>query len=144
MRSLSVSEHELQVGIVTMIRAKYRKVLVYAVPNGGARFIREAARLKVEGVLAGVPDLALVLPDGRAAFIEVKTPKGALQPEQKAFRDWALTNDIPWALARNIDDAIAALDHWLCGGPARSFVATGESANALPIFSTAEAERTPA
>ncbi|MHB2169940.1 VRR-NUC domain-containing protein [Alsobacter sp. R-9] len=144
MKRLSVSEHELQVGIVAMIRAKYRKVLVYAVPNGGARFIREASRLKDEGVLAGVPDLALILPDGRAAFIEVKAPKGVLSNEQKVFRDWALSNDIPWAVARNIDDATAVLDHWLCGGPVRSFVATGEGARALPFFSSAEAERTPA
>jgi hypothetical protein len=133
-------EHALQVGIVRMIRATWPEVIVYAVPNGGARSITEAKRLKDEGVTSGVSDLALVLPSGQAAFIEVKTPKGVLSDAQKAFRDRCYLNGIPWACARSLPDAVEILNHF-CGGPARSFVALGGGANAPADLSSAEATR---
>src|SRR5438309_2328709 len=111
-RRLSVSEHDLQAGIVQAIRLKYRRVLVYAVPNGGSRGPVEGGRLKAEGVTAGIPDLALVLPDGRAAFLEVKTPDGQLRPEQRRFGEWAHLRGIPWAVVRNLDQALGALATW--------------------------------
>ena len=65
-------------------------------PLGGAprlsSFIRPMAafgpkpeavpRLKWMGVLAGVPDLVLMLPRGRCAFWEVKSPIGRLSTDQ--------------------------------------------------------------
>jgi len=54
----------------------------YAVPNGGQRHAREAARLVGLGVRAGVPDLAL-LHAGRPLFIELKTPRGVVSSEQR-------------------------------------------------------------
>src|SRR5690242_18814977 len=112
MHRLTVSEHELQVGIVELLRRKYRRLLVYAVPNGGHRGLSEAVRLKAEGVTSGIPDLALVLPSGRAAFLEVKTQSGRLRPDQEAFGAWARANGVPWAVVRNIDETILALDSW--------------------------------
>lgn len=137
-------EHQLQIGIVNMLRRHWPDVIVYAVPNGGARSITEARRLKDEGVLAGTPDLALVLPNGKAAFIEVKTPTGVLSSEQKAFRDRCYLTGIPWACARKLPD-LAEIMATFCGGPVRSFVATGGGANAASTFpNTAEATRVPA
>lgn len=58
-----------------------------AVPNGGMRHKREAAKLKAEGVNPGVPDY--LMPVQRGGYvglaIELKTDKGRVSPDQ---RDW--------------------------------------------------------
>lgn len=70
------SEHALQAAILSHIRLRLVPgVFVFAVPNGGARDSVTGARLKAEGVRAGVPDLALVI-DGKSHFLEVKTERG--------------------------------------------------------------------
>ncbi|MFO1147769.1 MAG: VRR-NUC domain-containing protein [Alsobacter sp.] len=133
-RRRSVSEHELQAGIVQAIRLKFRQVLVYAVPNGGSRGLVEGGRLKAEGVTPGIPDLALVLPDGRAAFLEVKTPEGQLRPEQRRFGEWAHLRGIPWAVVRNLDQALDALTSWLSDDPSRVDGPTGGGSTAPATF----------
>lgn len=53
--------------------------LLFAIPNGGLRNAITAARLKDEGVRAGVPDLFLAYPGkygGRGLFIEMKKQNG--------------------------------------------------------------------
>ena len=68
---------------------KQRPELDYlvAVPNGGARHIAVARKLKAEGVKKGFPDLQLNLPRGGYAglFIELKTLVGRTSPEQKEW-----------------------------------------------------------
>ena len=53
-----------------------------AIPNGGHRHKKTAARLKAAGVKAGVSDLFLALPLGGFAglWIELKAPKSATAP----------------------------------------------------------------
>lgn len=59
---------------------------LFAIPNGGDRHPATAARLKAEGVRAGIPDLFLSLPAGKAngAFIEMKKRKGGVVSKQQA------------------------------------------------------------
>lgn len=62
--------------------------LLYAIPNGGARHIAVAAKLKAEGVRPGVPDICLPVARGgrHGLYIELKRQKGARpSPEQD---DW--------------------------------------------------------
>lgn len=60
---------------------------IFAIPLGGKRNPREAARLKAEGVKAGVSDLFLPLPRSGYAglWLEMKAPKGK---PTKAQTDW--------------------------------------------------------
>ncbi len=81
------AEAKRQAAIVEYVRTVAPQVTIWAVPNGGLRTKAEAARLKWTGVLAGVPDLTLALPDGRCAFWEVKTPLGKASAEQR----WLMT-----------------------------------------------------
>ena len=67
---------------------KYEELeTIYHIPNGGKRNAREAARLKQEGVRAGVPDVHLPIPKGMyiGLWIEMKAPGGKLTNYQK---DW--------------------------------------------------------
>jgi hypothetical protein len=77
--------------------ARLRGILVadflIAIPNGGNRNPKEAARLKAQGVKAGVSDLFLALPANGACglWIELKAPKTATtkagKPSQSQI-DW--------------------------------------------------------
>lgn len=57
------------------------------------------------GMLAGVPDLMIIRPLGRIAFIEVKKEGGRLQPPQIAFRMFCKQWGVPHAVCRSIADA---------------------------------------
>lgn len=102
-------EARLQGAAVTYLRtALPDRAIVFAVPNGGSRDKREAARLKWQGVLPGVPDL-IVMIDGRTFGIELKAPKGRLSEDQKNIADKFTANDIPWTVARSLDEIEAFL-----------------------------------
>ena len=77
------AEAEAQAAIVAWIRLVAPNVVAFAIPNGGLRTKSEAAKLRWIGVLAGIPDLCVVAPGGRAFFIEVKAPgAGVVSPVQ--------------------------------------------------------------
>jgi hypothetical protein len=58
--------------------------LLFAIPNGGARDPRVGAKLKAEGVKAGVPDLCLPVARGgfNALYLELKQGRNKATPEQ--------------------------------------------------------------
>lgn len=84
-----MTEHQEQVLTVKWFRLQYPKLsnCLWAIPNGGVRNIGTAIKLKSEGVLAGVPDLFLMIPKNgfHGLFIEMKIQGGKLQPNQKEF-----------------------------------------------------------
>lgn len=104
------TEAEIQAAIVEWVRTVAPQVVIFAVPNGGLRSKSEAARLKWTGVLAGVPDLCLVLPGGRSAFWEVKAPGGRISPAQDAMFFRLGRMGAPVATMRSIEDARAELE----------------------------------
>jgi hypothetical protein len=55
---------------------------IHAIPNGGKRDVATAARLKRQGVLAGVLDIFV---PAASLYIEVKAPKGKLSLAQAQF-----------------------------------------------------------
>ena len=60
---------------------------LFAIPNGGKRSLKTAARLKKEGVTAGIPDVFLAAPSGdkHGLFIELKRKdRGKVSTFQKA------------------------------------------------------------
>lgn len=80
------SEHMVQVVYFQWARLHKEARRAYAIPNGGQRNKIVAAKLKQEGVRAGVLDVHLPIPRGGCAglWIEFKAGRNDLTPEQKA------------------------------------------------------------
>ncbi len=97
-------EAQLQGAVIRYLReALPSRALAFAVPNGGSRDKREAARLKWQGVTPGIPDL-LILLDGCVLGIELKTATGRLSDAQKDVSDRFAENGCPWTVARSLED----------------------------------------
>ena len=78
------------------------------VAEPGPRGAKRQAILVGMGVHPGFADL-MVISSGRVLFLELKSPKGRLRPEQEAFRDAVQAQGFGWALVRSLDDALGAL-----------------------------------
>lgn len=108
-RRLIDEEHRTQVACVTWFRAKYPSLrhTLFAIPNGGRRDAVTGARLKEEGVLAGVADLALIKSNAHygALFIEMKTKRGQ---QSAAQREWQAaitkTGEFKYVVCRSLTD----------------------------------------
>lgn len=91
MKELKVSEHQIQAAYFDWVRVKEKQdptySCIFAIPNGGARHIATAVKMKKEGVRSGVWDIHIpISKDGWAGmWIEMKVKPGKLTPEQKAF-----------------------------------------------------------
>ena len=78
---ISPSEHSEQVGFINWFRSQYPEILIFAIPNGEKRSISVAKRLKMEGVVRGVPDLFI---PAWNLWIEMKRVSGGrLSTDQK-------------------------------------------------------------
>lgn len=68
-------------------------------------------KLKALGKVSGAPDLAFFWENG-SGFIEFKSPKGALNTNQKLFKEWCEDNNVRYRIARNFMQAYQALYEW--------------------------------
>lgn len=70
------------------VQAVPELALLYHIPNGGSRHKAEAARLRAEGVRAGVPDLCLPVPRGgfHGLYIELKRLRGGRVSDRQ--KEW--------------------------------------------------------
>lgn len=88
---------------------KRRDVLAFHVPNGEKRDPRTAAKLQAMGVRPGVSDLVVIVA-GRAHFIELKTEKGKLSPDQKVFLADAETAGCKTHVVRSMNELAGVLN----------------------------------
>ena len=80
------SEDHEQMHFVQWFRRTYPGVLIYAIPNGGARHPAVAAKMKATGTVKGIPDLHV---PAWSLWIEMKRQKGGtVSPEQKEQMDY--------------------------------------------------------
>ena len=87
-KTIAAPEHIEQVRLVNWFRDHFKEpdYIIFAVPNGGFRGIKEAKRLKDEAVKSGVSDL-IILTHGKVIFLEMKKLNGKLSDKQKEFND---------------------------------------------------------
>ena len=103
-------ESTLQTSCVKWFRYQYPHLVIYAVPNGGSRNVREAQRLKDEGVLAGVADLNVLLPNGKIIYIEMKIKGNKQTPNQKAFQQKAEALGYKYYVCYSFDEFKAIIE----------------------------------
>ena len=113
---IKTEEAREQARLVAALRFHWSKIvtladrpIVYHVPNGGQRDPREAANLKVQGALAGVPDLDIVLPQGRSLKVEMKASDGRLSKSQIELHDHLSALGHPVITAYSAEDALEKL-----------------------------------
>ena len=86
-----MTEHEHAKALMEWCEYNYAQFpelkLMFAIPNGGARHIAVASKMKAEGVKAGVPDyfLPVATRTYHGLFIELKTEKGKATKLQKEW-----------------------------------------------------------
>lgn len=83
----NIPEWRLQAAQVRRLRSMPehgRLFLIAGDQNAARRGPQAAVQARATGMTPGEPDLRVYLPGGRVAFIENKTLKGRVSPEQKA------------------------------------------------------------
>nr|DAI43679.1 MAG TPA: Nuclease [Caudoviricetes sp.] len=111
-------EHRIQCSCVKWFNLKYPKLKgrLFAVPNGGRRDAVTAAKLRAEGVVAGVADLILLKSnrDYGALLIEMKTIKGRQSESQKKWQKTVCFNEeYKYVVCRSFDDFKREVDEYL-------------------------------
>lgn len=110
-------ESEIQRNCVAWFRLQYPRLalLLFAVPNGGARWRTEAAIMKAEGVTAGVADLLFLYPSKgyHGLCIEMKTPDGKQQATQKAWQKAVEDAGYKYALCRSFEGFMDEINAYL-------------------------------
>ena len=97
--------------------SRYSKI--FAIPNGGKRDKRTAANLKREGVLSGVWDIFVPIPNPRSGacglWIEMKAGNNKLTTNQEKFRE-GLTAYYKFEVCYTWLEAKAAIEAYLSRG----------------------------
>lgn len=119
-------EHRLQVACVRWFRMQYPEyaALLFAVPNGGRRDAVTGARLRDEGVTAGVSDLLLLRPAVHVSeneflgcwnglCIELKTPTGRQSASQKAWQKAVEEQYYRYEVVRSLDEFTALMNAYM-------------------------------
>lgn len=100
---------------------KYPKLeLMFHIPNGGRRDKATGAKLKAEGVKAGVPDICLPIPKGpyHGLFIEMKAGKNKPTAEQNKYLKALDHNFYFTAVCYGWEDASKVIELYLNQGGA--------------------------
>ena len=109
-------EHRLQVQCVKWFRYMHSDLapLLFAIPNGGARKEVTGAKLKAEGVVAGVADLCLAVPrDGGVLFVELKTPTGRQSQTQVLWQATVEAAGNTYVVVRSVEEFMQCITEYL-------------------------------
>lgn len=128
-RSERDQEDDLQKDVAAFLRMAWPAELPWwHTPNGGSRakvtridrrtgkpysFSPEALKLKEMGTLAGVPDLAFIMPNARIAFIELKVGANALSDPQIEFKERVIACRCGYRVARSVEEVERICAEWL-------------------------------
>jgi len=105
------SEHAEQCAVASWLRA--RGIAFFAIPNGAKMGAAECAKMKREGLSAGVPDL-VVLDRGLRLALELKRREGGrVSADQQAWLDHLAGQGWDCFVAHGAEEAIAWLQEKL-------------------------------
>lgn len=92
--------------------------MLYHIPNEGKRSVRTGARLKAEGLRAGVPDICLPVPRNghHGLYIELKRRRNSrVTQEQMQWIGDLTAQGYVAAVCRGCDEAISLIRRYLDG-----------------------------
>lgn len=110
------AEQETVIRWAEYAEGKYPELkLLYHIPNGGSRNVKEAANLKRQGVKAGVPDLCLPATKGKYAGLYIEMKAGNNKPTQKQLEWLEMLKRQGYAavVCRGADEAIKTIESYL-------------------------------
>lgn len=109
-------EHRLQCACVRWFNLQYPALRgrLFAVPNGGRRDAATGARLKEEGVVAGVADLILLKSNSRygALLVEMKAGRGRQSPSQRQWQA-SVQDEYLYVVCRSLNEFITQVKGYL-------------------------------
>ena len=112
-----MTESQLQQNCIQWFRFQYPKYgrLLFAVPNGHKRNIVTAVKLKKEGVVAGVSDLILLVPNKtyHGLCIEMKMGKGKQTELQKEFQSDVEQMGYKYYVCRTLEEFINLINNYI-------------------------------
>lgn len=110
-------EHRIQCECIRAFRYKYPNMNhnLFAVPNGGKRNKIIAGKMKAEGALAGVSDLIFLKSNRHygALLIEVKTPKGRQQQNQKEWERKIIQDGYKYVVIHSAEEMLKEIEAYL-------------------------------
>ena len=127
-RTRATSEHDEQKKLIHIIRneiaPKYPILNWLSASQNGislsALTAKERGKITTqminEGAKAGIPDLFLPVRSAKYSglYIEMKSKKGVLSPQQKEFKIFAESQGFKWVMPRSCDEALKEILNY-CG-----------------------------
>lgn len=108
-------EDRIQRQCVQWFRYKFPKEKIFASANGGFRSKIEAAIMKGSGVLSGVSDLQIPVPNlsYHGFFIEMKKPGGKVTPNQKEFLEYVKSKNYQASVIYSFDQFVKEVTEYM-------------------------------
>lgn len=104
-------EHRIQRDIMCALRLHRCSIM-----RANAGTIKTKSGSYFKGMENGTPDLiGYRWQDKQIFFIEVKTPKGHIRPDQLAYHQDLMHHQVIHGIARSVDDAFKIVDEGLIG-----------------------------
>lgn len=110
-------ESKLQRACVRWFRLQFPELSgnLWAIGNGGNRDVVTGYVMKLEGVLAGVADLMLCVPNEEyhGLFIEMKTAKGRQSESQRLFQINHESKHYSYKICRSFDEFRKVVENYI-------------------------------
>lgn len=114
---IKITEREIQKAIVDTFRqmtCNHNPMPLIFSNHNNATDIKQATVARSQGRIAGIPDLTILLPNGKTIFIEVKTDKGRVSPVQKQMHEQLQLLGHEVLVVRSVKDFDLLLKSILC------------------------------
>ena len=114
-----MSEHDEQTAVIDWCKCQERQhpelALIFAVPNVGTGSAVRGAKMKAEGLKAGVPDLCMPVARGQyhGLFIEMKFGKNIPTDSQQWWLTQLTEQGYFVIVCWSADEAIAVIENYL-------------------------------
>lgn len=117
LKPLTLKEEDIQ-GVFMQYAKMYLRGdsdLVFSIPNEAKRSFAVVAHMKKLGLTKGVPDVMVAIPRGNfhGLFIEFKSAKGRVRPEQAAFHEKLKARGYCVTVCRDAREAIDFFRNYL-------------------------------